>query len=190
MLVAVTRKAVKRPHSARRGEGRLVRGFGWWKERQERLRSHINTKGEDDAERRYFEDSIPILGFLGGVALAALVLLLQEKLAIEAATSDWYFQIIVGYLAMVSVLCVIACSLCQRAVANWVRRHSTSWNSAYWLHNIAYATFLLALPMVLVPFAWEAALVVLVLGSIIGYITVVRPILKGENLPPPQEQKA
>jgi len=151
----------------------------------ERRREYLNgppTKEVVDNAKKYFSDSISILGFLGGVTLAALVLLLEEQAAIEASTSQLYFEFLVWFLGMVSVICVVACSLAQRVVAGWVPIGSFSWHSAYWLHNIAYLTFLASLPLVLWPFAPYAALGVFAGGSIIGLVFVVIPFFRGDNL--------
>lgn len=161
--------------------------WNWW-ERRKAFLSKPQTQQDIDNAKKYFGDSMSILGFLGGVALAALVLMLQEKTAIETNSQVWifssepYFQFLVGLLAMVSVICVIACSLAQRIAAGWIPVGAFSWRSAYWLHNISYLTFLSSLPFVLLPFAPWAALGVLVVGSAIGLVTVVIPFFRGSNL--------
>jgi hypothetical protein len=160
--------------------------------RRRRFMNYYTTAKETTNTRRYFENSLPILAFLGGLTLTALVVLLQEKPVIYAeenvrvivwlVQSSAYFEILVAYLGMVSVVSVIGCSLVQRAAAGWVPAGSFSWNMAYWIPNITYVTFLFSLPLMLLPFAPWASLIVLLGGIILGLCLIIIPFLRGDNL--------
>jgi len=143
-------------------------------------------KKKDDDAMRYFEDSILILGFLGGISLAALVLVLSEKANILDAktilvfSADTYFQILTIVLATVSAICVMGCLTAQRAAAHIIEAGSRAWKFGYWMHNISFPAFLITLPMVMFPFAPMAAWVVVLVGVIFAVPTLLLPKKKSK----------
>jgi hypothetical protein len=158
-------------------------------ERNQKKLSPKERKKQGEEARKYHEQSVLVLTFLGGVAFTGLVLILNEKPNLVGQSLTFgingtiYFEFLTFWLGLVSALCVMVAIAAQRMVARWTDFGTTSdWFASWGYFGVALA-FLFALVLILFPFAPWAALFLLLIGTTIG-VTIWRSPKKSQEQTP------
>jgi hypothetical protein len=136
---------------------------------------------------KFSEHALTACGILGGITFTALVLIMQEEEAFALPftigwLSDNYVQILIGGMAGVSaafILCVIGLvrpaaglGLYSEAGSEEQSRREAYTNTTIHLFGLGCYGLVGMLPLLVLPFSWLAALVILVLGVLtVGMLT-------------------
>lgn len=124
---------------------------------------------EEDVIRRietHHKNAIQIVGFLGAIEFAGLVLVVQSPnfiispLKFETAYSwganlqQWYFQFLISFLTVVSVLCIATCLVSMLALSRKypnMKARKRVYSLTYWATGVCFLAFLSSAYFIVVP---------------------------------------
>jgi len=136
---------------------------------------------DHQGDRTFFQQVLPVMGFLGGVAFAGLVFILSvpERFQVPVGflSASEYFGFLTTVLAISSVLCVF--SSLGLASLGAGEKNLTKWSQKFSLNCalVGICSFLLALPLLLFPFTFYGAVVISALEIVLlGFAYHVRTL--------------
>jgi hypothetical protein len=134
-----------------------------------------NKREKSTDHKKFYEQAIPVSGFLGGLTFTAMTVLIQSKdkfsspITIFPLLSLDYYQILIAAMAVISVL-FITSAVGMINIASGIRSKGTYVTTMDLLMTLGFYGLLIFLPMIVIPFSVIGAAIVITIEII--YITI------------------
>jgi len=165
--------------------------------------STAEIKDRHERAIRFHQQSILVLGFLGGVSFTTLSLIITERTTILqngnalGVPPELYIDFLTAWVSVTGVVCVMASYQGQRAAAGWLAYPSVAESLAQYLVGIGYLMFIGGLILILLPFSplgsFAATVAAITLGTLIalapGHIPKVGSGNSGGQRPKEEEKR-